>query len=837
MSSQITKENLLNFTHQLHCKLRGAKGIKLTGLPALNEIENILFFRFMEERKEIRDIPNEIKFTKICEKYATDEKIQEDNKIPTLSERNCYKLWVDFYDGTNQDCILIKYFGNQQVKKYIKSNVTRVSAFIEKPEACQTIQILFNMVYNKFKNITFDSNFYDMFGSAHEEFKTNEHGNSGKHTGQHFTPMDIKKLVVEELNIKSTEIYYEPCAGTGGFIHTVDKYVRENEGEKASKKFKNNIYANECNPEMIKPLMINMLLHNIPVEKIQEADSLGYNNILETQNKMDVIGTNYPFGMSNDINLNDYGSDGKKYWNCLIRGNKVIKNSTGQFILHIYNSLNSTGRAGFVSDRGILNNGDEKSWEADIRKFIITNTNVYKSWLLPSGVFPYTSFATCVIFFKKGEETKEVKFYEGKFKDMKNKKELYIEKEPLKIFTIDELIVNKYSFKLEEKKEEIKKGWVKLGEVINLLKKSKHKASEGLDEGLYNFYTSSNKIKKSNINEFNDNCIIIGSGGNGSLFIDKNFCCSADNFIITSKKNIMIEYLYYYLKINFSKFYELFKGNGLKHLSQNDLLNFEIPLLSIKHQEYIVKLLNKEFELYDINQLSKVTNTIPIFDLLINQQYDLFLDALYLIYRKKEIEILQTIYKKINTETLKTQIEKDNKVIMNINKEFKFTNQLTYIEYGEMLQTQIELITTLIKNQEFLKNDNELIINKNEEQFELTEDLIENCIDNWNDYELKNGEILLSVNIKKINDLWKKDENNYISKKYENIENKEKYLKIKKDLIELKILEPPKIYYDKEKELIIFERGRNCFSIFRDFGCEEIIIITNKNTKKKLKKL
>jgi len=38
MSSQITKEDLLNFTHQLHCKLRGAKGIKLTGLPALNEI-------------------------------------------------------------------------------------------------------------------------------------------------------------------------------------------------------------------------------------------------------------------------------------------------------------------------------------------------------------------------------------------------------------------------------------------------------------------------------------------------------------------------------------------------------------------------------------------------------------------------------------------------------------------------------------------------------------------------------------------------------------------------------------------------------------------------------
>ena len=72
MSTQISKEDLLNFTHQLHNKLRGAKGIKLTWLPALNEIENILFFRFMEEIDEIKDIPDDISFTTICEKYATD---------------------------------------------------------------------------------------------------------------------------------------------------------------------------------------------------------------------------------------------------------------------------------------------------------------------------------------------------------------------------------------------------------------------------------------------------------------------------------------------------------------------------------------------------------------------------------------------------------------------------------------------------------------------------------------------------------------------------------------------------------------------------------------------
>ena len=96
--------------------------------------------------------------------------------------------------------------------------------------------------------------------------------------------MDIKKLVVNELDVKSGEKYYEPCAGTGGFIHTVDKYVREKEGETASIQFKKNIYANECNPEMIKPLMINMLLHNIPVDNINEQDSLGYENVLKMKN-------------------------------------------------------------------------------------------------------------------------------------------------------------------------------------------------------------------------------------------------------------------------------------------------------------------------------------------------------------------------------------------------------------------------------------------------------------------------------------------------------------------------------------------------------------------------
>jgi type I restriction-modification system DNA methylase subunit len=669
MSEKISREDLLQFIHQLHCKLRGAKGIKLTGLPALNEIENIIFFRFIEERKEIK-LDDNIKFSKICERYATDEKIKEDKKLPNIADRNCFKLWEEFYD-INTDCIIGKYFNNEVIHKYISSSVQKLSVFTDKNRSSMssTLQELFNMVYNKFKDIKFDSEFYDMFGAAHEEFKTNDHGNGGKHTGQHFTPMIIKRLVSEELNVKSTEIYYEPCAGTGGFIHTIDKYVREKEGEKASKKFKKNIYANECNPEITKPLMINMLLHDIPVDNIHERDSLCNENCELMKEKADVIGTNYPFGMSNTIDLNDYHD--KKYWGTLVRGKNVIKNSTGQFIMHIYHSLNKDGRAGFVSDRGIINNGDDSSWEKEIRKFMIKNTNLYKIWLLPNGVFPYTNFATCVIFINKGEATKKVEIYEGKFKDAKNKTGLYIEEKPVKTFTMKELEDNGYSLKMEEKVEKIKKGWVKLGDVVELIR-GKSLPKTKIIDGPYPVISGCSDIN----NYHNDtNCLgseyifmaRVGSAGNILLYNDKCYLTDLAFGIKCDNKKIKRMFLYYYLKHNFNEIKKVIQTNGPPNINGDNLLNkINIPSLSLQHQQEIVDFLDIQFKLYDINLLAKQIKDMPLFNLLIDNKYDLFADALHLIYRKMELDALHLIYRKMELDALHTKMEKDKKAVFNI---------------------------------------------------------------------------------------------------------------------------------------------------------------------------
>ena len=45
-----------------------------------------------------------------------------------------------------------------------------------------------------------------------------ELGNGSKRYGQYFTRRDLIELVLDELNIQSTDKCYDPTVGTGGFI-------------------------------------------------------------------------------------------------------------------------------------------------------------------------------------------------------------------------------------------------------------------------------------------------------------------------------------------------------------------------------------------------------------------------------------------------------------------------------------------------------------------------------------------------------------------------------------------------------------------------------------------
>lgn len=124
--------------------------------------------------------------------------------------------------------------------------------------------------------------------------------------------------------------------------------------------------------------------------------------------------------------------------------------------------------------------------------------------------------------------------------------------------------------------------------------KSKIKAGEGLVEGKYKFFTSSN-IQTKWLNEFQYDkpALIFGTGGMASVhYCDTPFSTSTDCIVMYAKDNANLEYIYCYLESHMGILEEGFKGAGLKHISKDYILNIQIPKNELPEQRKIVDLFN-----------------------------------------------------------------------------------------------------------------------------------------------------------------------------------------------------------------------------------------------------
>ena len=648
-------DKYLNLFHKLHCILRNGE-LGLTGLSALNEINNIIFYIFIESCDEI-DISDNCKFSYFYNKYV--KKIKKNNAAGSNSNE-LYELLKNY----NNNFLKIFY---SSYGKYIYSDTNSITAFRyinknneEKEDgekklayARQLYELIKETKHFFFENNKLTKEFikeklneinYDILGDAYEKFKEDEVGNQGKRTGQYFTPRCIIKYIIEQqIKPKDNEIIYDSSCGTGGFIHYSDKYNNENNGDK---KFRQNIYGNDKNSELIKPLYINMFLHNIPIKHILNRNSLSKQNCKEYLEKFDVIIGNPPFGVNNKIKKDDCIINEKNYWIKIMHsGKEIVKDSMGQFIIHTLNSLKKNGRFSLVMDRGILNNGIENNtWQKKLRQFILTICEIESIILLPKGIFAHTKFDTAIMHGYKRVSfneyydfnpiipttlhTQKIKIYIGKFEDETNNTGLIIPDNYLEL-SIQDIVNKNWSLKYDdyiEKKEDLYDG-IKYEKILDICDyiKSKRKAKDEDIKGKYPFFTSSNIVKKSNLNDYNGEYIILGDGGKGSChYINEEFSCSSHNYIISIKNdNIILKYLFYYIKIMFNKIELLFKGNGLKNLTLEGMNKLKIPILPKDHQQRIVKYMDKIIG-EDYNILDKMIsefNNIDIFKFLLNEDY------------------------------------------------------------------------------------------------------------------------------------------------------------------------------------------------------------------------
>ena len=143
-----------------------------------------------------------------------------------------------------------------------------------------------------------------------------------------------------------------------------------------------------------------------------------------------------------------------------------------------------------------------------------------------------------------------------------------------------------------------------LGEVCKFLPKSKRQASYGEKHGEYPFYTSSQTCSKyCDEFDYDDECLIIGTGGTANVKYSSKFSCSTDNFVIKMMDGQLAKYVFYYLSINIELLQKGFVGVGLQHISKEYISNIKIPIPSLERQREIIE----QCELNDvlIQQLEK----------------------------------------------------------------------------------------------------------------------------------------------------------------------------------------------------------------------------------------
>lgn len=240
----------------------------------------------------------------------------------------------------------------------------------------------------------------DLKGAIYEKIleKNGQDRKSG--AGQYFTPRALISAIVDVVDPKITETVADPCCGTAGFLLAAYEHMRTQSRDVERQRFlKNNALFGADNTSLVVTLAsMNLYLHDIGVNK---SPILYQDSLIDTSDKMyQVVMTNPPFGTrpqgSVDVSANRP---------------EFIKTSDNQvnFLQHIMSIVKTGGRVGVVMPDSILTDGDSTK---KVRDKLMKDFNLHTILRLPTGIFYANGVKTNVLFFEKGEPTRDIWVYD-----------------------------------------------------------------------------------------------------------------------------------------------------------------------------------------------------------------------------------------------------------------------------------------------------------------------------------------------------------------------------------------------------------------------------------------
>ncbi len=245
-----------------------------------------------------------------------------------------------------------------------------------------------------------DSEDRHLFGDIYEKILKDLQ--SAGNAGEYYTPRAVTQFMVDMVNPQLGEKVLDPACGTGGFLaHTIlnfEKQVKTNDDKKL---LQDSIFGVEKKPLPHLLATTNMLLHGIEVpSNIKHDNTLSrpLRNI-SPKERVHCIITNPPFGGMEEDGIE---SNFPK--------NFQTRETADLFLVYIIHMLKPRGRAAIVLPDGSLFGEGVKT---KIKQKLLEECNLHTIVRLPNGVFnPYTGIKTNLLFFTKGEATKDIWYYE-----------------------------------------------------------------------------------------------------------------------------------------------------------------------------------------------------------------------------------------------------------------------------------------------------------------------------------------------------------------------------------------------------------------------------------------
>ena len=348
-------------------------------------------------------------FLKIIDDQDQDFELTREGYQSPVPDRFQWRNWAADPEGLTGEALIR--FVNDELFPAMKAlpvigeglNRKRVvrSVFEDTYNFMKSGQVL-RQVINKINDIDFNNlTERQHFGDVYEHL-LNDLQSAGN-AGEYYTPRAVTAFMVDRIDPKPGEIIFDPSCGTGGYLtcamkHMRDRYVKRPEDEKLMQA---SFRAVEKKPLPHMLCVTNMLLHDI-----EDPSFVRHDNTLARpyiswgqQDRVDVILTNPPFGGQEEDGIESN-----------FPAHFRTRETADLFLALFIRLLRSGGVAAVVLPDGTLFGEGVKT---RLKEQLLEECNLHTIVRLPNSVFkPYASIGTNLLFFEKGEPTKDIWYYE-----------------------------------------------------------------------------------------------------------------------------------------------------------------------------------------------------------------------------------------------------------------------------------------------------------------------------------------------------------------------------------------------------------------------------------------